>query len=186
MLSGETGRKDITIQEFTSQDIISKNITSQDTGIIFHYCDFSDPRSLETRNILGTIARQLLERINISGDLEQQMDQLYRRDTGAMTDDELAAILFAIIKHFSKVYLFLDGLDECREEVQTTVLSIVIQLSESIQPAVKIFISSRDEYLISKSLKKFPHIQISAENNSDDIALYGWLNRFKKIGRAHV
>jgi ankyrin repeat protein len=100
------------------------------------------------------------------------MDQLYRRDTGAMTDDELAAILYAIIKHFSKVYLFLDGLDECREEVQATVLSIVIQLFESIQPVVKIFISSRDEYLISKSLKEFPHIQISAENNSDDIALF--------------
>lgn len=100
------------------------------------------------------------------------MDQLYRMDAGAITDDELAAILFAVVQHFSKVYLFLDGLDECRKEVQTTVLSIVNQLSRSVAPTVKIFISSRDEHIISTSLKEFPRIRIAAKNNSDDIVLF--------------
>ena len=169
-LSKDSGREDVTIQEFTSQDVITKDITSQDFGIAYHYCDFSDPRSLEVRNILGTIVRQLLERINISGDLEQHMNPLYGPDARDVTNDALSAILFHVIKHFSKVYLFIDGLDECRNDAQTMILSIVHQISQSEQPTVKIFVSSRDELIISASLKKFLHLRISAENNSDDIA----------------
>src|SRR5277367_5010567 len=118
MLSMDIGRKDITIQRFTSQDIIDKDIASQDAGIAYYYCDFSDPKSLETRIILGTIIRQLLDGINISSDLEQQMDQLYRSDTRTAADDELVALLFAVVKYFSKIYVFVDGLDECGREEQ--------------------------------------------------------------------
>src|SRR3954468_4826 len=99
MLSTDIGRKDITIQHFTSQGIIDKNITRQDAGIAYYYCDFSDLKSLETRIILGTIIRQLLEGITISSDLEQQMDQLYGSDTRTVADDELIALLFAVVKN---------------------------------------------------------------------------------------
>lgn len=150
--------------------MIEKDITTQDTGIVYHYCDFSDPRSLEARNILCAIVRQLLEGINISGDLEQHVDPLYGPGVRAVTDNILSAIIFRVIKHFSKVYLFINGLDKYRSEVQTIILSIVYQLSQSRQPTVKIFISSRDNHIISASLKKFSHLQVSAEKISDNIA----------------
>ena len=168
----DIGRKDITIQHFTSQDIIDKDITSQDAGITYYYCDFSDPKSLETRIILGTIIRQLLEGIAISGELEQQMDQLYRSDTRTVPDDELVALLFAVVKHFSKIYIFIDGLDECRKEEQITILSIVNQLAQSTRPTVKILITSREEAAISTSLKGVPRLRVSADKNSADIAFF--------------
>lgn len=172
MLSMDIGRKDITTQRFTSQDIIDKDITSQDAGITYFYCDFSDPKSLETRIILGTIIRQLLDGINISSDLEQQMDQLYRSDTRTVADDELVALLFAVVKHFSKIYIFIDGLDECRKEVQITILSIVNQLARSTRPAVKTLITSREEAIISTSLSGIPRLRVSADKNSADIAFF--------------
>jgi KAP family P-loop domain len=172
MLSMDIGRKDITIQHFTSQDIIDKDITSQDVGIAYHYCDFSDPKSLETRTILGTIIRQLLEGIAISSDLEQQMDQFYRSDTRTIADDELVALLFAVAKHFSKLYVFIDGLDECRKEEQITILSIVNQLAQPTRPAVKTLIASREEAIISTSLRDIPRLRISADKNSADIAFF--------------
>src|ERR1700733_3071849 len=132
----DIGKEDITIQHFTSQDIIDKDITSQDVGIAYYYCDFSDLKSLETRTILGTIVRELLEGITISSDLEQQMDQFYRSDTRTIADGELVALLFAVVKHFSKLYVFIDGLDECRKEEQITILSIVNRLAQSTSPAV--------------------------------------------------
>jgi hypothetical protein len=172
MLSSDIGRKDITIQHFTSQDIIDKDITSQDVGIAYYYCDFSDPKSLETRIILGTIIRQLLEGITISSDLEQQMDQFYRSDTRSIADDELVALLFAVVRHFSKLYVFIDGLDECRKEEQITILSIVNQLAQSTRPAVKTLIASREEAIISTSLRGIPRLRISADKNSADIAFF--------------
>jgi hypothetical protein len=172
MLSMDIGRKDITIQHFTSQDIIGKDITSQDVGITYYYCDFSDPKSLETRIILGTIIRQLLESITISSDLEQQIDQLYRSDTRTVADDELVALLFAVVKQFSKIYVFIDGLDECRREEQTTILSIVNQLARSTHPTVKTLITSREEATISTSLRGIPRLRVSADKNSADIAFF--------------
>jgi hypothetical protein len=172
MLSMDIGRKDITIQHFTGQDIIDKDITSQDVGITYYYCDFSDSKSLEARIILGTIIRQLLEGVTISSDLEQQMDHLYRSDTRTVADVELAALLFAVVKHFSKIYLFIDGLDECRKEEQIAVLSIVNQLARSTRPAVKTLITSREEAIISTSLKEVPRLRISADKNSADIAFF--------------
>jgi hypothetical protein len=172
MLSMDIGKEDITIQHFTSQDIIDKDITSQDVGIAYYYCDFSDPKSLETRIILGTIIRQLLEGITISSDLEQQMDQFYRPDTRTAADDELVALLFAVVRHFSKLYVFIDGLDECRKEEQITILSIVNQLAQSTRPAVKTLIASREEAIISTSSRGIPRLRISADRISADIAFF--------------
>ena len=168
----DIGRKDITIQHFTSEDIIDKDITSQDAGIAYYYCDFSDPKSLETRIILGTIIKQLLDGINISSDLEQQMDQFYRSDTRTIADDELVALLFAVVRHFSKLYVFIDGLDECRKEEQITILSIVNRLARSTRPAVKTLIASREEAIILTSLRGIPRLRISADKNSADIAFF--------------
>jgi hypothetical protein len=172
MLSMDIGKEDITIQHFTSQDIIDKDITSQDVGIAYYYCDFSDPKSLETRIILGTIIRQLLEGITISSDLEQQMDQFYRPDTRTAADDELVALLFAVVRHFSKLYVFIDGLDECRKEEQITILSIVNQLAQSTRPAMKTLIASREEAIISTSSRRIPRLRISADRISADIAFF--------------
>jgi hypothetical protein len=167
-----TGRKDIIIQHFTSQDIINKDITSQDIGIIYSYCDFSDPKILKTGGILGTIIKELLKEITISRDLEQQMDLFYRSGIRTVADNELITLFIAVIKHFFKVYIVIDGLDECKKEEQITILSTVNQLAQSTSPVVKILIISRQEPIISILLRGFPRFRVSAEKNSADIAFF--------------
>ena len=171
-LCEESGKGDVTISEFTSQDIIKKNITSQDTGVIYYYCDFSDPRSLERRNLSGALIRQLLEDIHISDELEQQITTSCGQHPEAIMDEGLVSVLLRAIRHFSKVYLFIDGLDECKCEEQTAILSMLHELSRSQQPTVKILVSSRDEHTISHSLKKFHQLRIAAESNSADIDFF--------------
>ncbi|KAH0538694.1 hypothetical protein FGG08_004711 [Glutinoglossum americanum] len=164
--------KDVTVQRFTSQEIIDRDITSHEATINYYYCDFSDPKSLETQNILGTIIRQLLENIIIPDDLEQKIDRFYRLGTRTAADDELVSILYAVVKHFSKVYICIDGLDECEKDEQTTILSMISQLAQSNHTAVKVVITSREETLISTSLRGFPHLLVSADKNSPDITAF--------------
>ncbi|KAI9871159.1 MAG: hypothetical protein M1830_003253, partial [Pleopsidium flavum] len=171
-LSIDNANKDITIQYLTSHDIISKDITTQELAIAYYYCDFSDPKSLDARNILGTIIRQLLNKIIIPLDLKQQLDQLYRPGIRAAANDELLAILVAVVKHFSKVYIFVDGLDECRKEERFSVLSMINQLTQSECTAVKILITSQEVADVSTSLKGHPRLQISVDKNSSDIASF--------------
>ncbi|KAL9096562.1 MAG: hypothetical protein Q9165_001049 [Trypethelium subeluteriae] len=168
-LSTESGREDVTIPRFASEDVIMKDIRSQQIGLIYYYCDFSDPRSLELRNILGAIIRQLLEEINMSTNLEQQITKACGQISEAVMNDNLSAILFQVFECFPKVFLFIDGLDECKFEVQTAILSLLHELSQFSQPKVKIFVASRDEHTISKSLEDFPQLRVGAEHNSGDI-----------------
>ena len=141
-------------------------------SISYYYCDFSDSKSLETHTILGTIIRQLLENIIIPDDLEQKIDESYRLGTRTATDDELASILYMVVKLFSIIYICIDGLDECGKDEQAMILSVVDQLAQSSQTTVKILITSRQEPLISSSLGLFPQLQVSADKNSIDIALF--------------
>lgn len=156
----------------TSEDIIRKNITRQEVAITYYYCDFSDPKSLEARGVLGTLLRQLLNEIMISEDLKKQLDQFYRPDIRIASTDELVAILFAVIEQFSKVYIFIDGLDECGKEDRNTISSTVKQLAGSDSSIVKIVVTSQETAEISKFLGGFPYIQISEENNSSDIVSF--------------
>ncbi|KAI9706911.1 MAG: hypothetical protein M1820_004690 [Bogoriella megaspora] len=168
-LSKDFGKEDLTIQELTGEDIIKRNITSHDTAVVYFYCDFSDPRSLELRKIVGALIRQLLEEINMPDDLEQQLAEFCGRHPGVVADEALSAILFRATTYFSKLWLFIDGLDECRYEVQTAVLSILDDLSRSKRTVMKILVASRDEYAISNAMKKYTHLRIGEENNSSDI-----------------
>jgi hypothetical protein len=166
-----TGR-DVIIPRFTSQDIIDNNIASQETAIGYYYCDFSDSKSLEAQSILGALIRQLLEDIIIPDDSEQKIDQLYRLSKRAVVDDELTSILYAVVRHFSKVYICIDGLDECEKDTQVTILSIVNQLTRSDHTAVKVIVTSREETLILKSLKGCSRLRISADKNSSDVTIF--------------
>ncbi|KAI9769861.1 MAG: hypothetical protein M1839_003580 [Geoglossum umbratile] len=168
---GITGR-DVTVQQFTSQDIINKDITNHETTISYYYCEFSDSKSLETQNILGTITRELLENIIIPDDLEQKINQLYRPGARTAAEDELVSILYAVLKYFSKVYICIDGLDECEKDDQTAILSVVNQLAQTDRAVVKIIITSREETLISTALRGFPRLRVSADKNSLDITAF--------------
>ncbi len=118
------------------------------------------------------IERHFAFSINIPHDLKQQLDQLYRPDVRTAANDELIAILVAVVKHFSKVYIFIDGLDECRKEERSTILSMINQLTHSDHSAVKILLTSQEVTDISTSLNGLPRLQVSADKNSSDIASF--------------
>ncbi len=163
---------DITIQSWTSYDIISKEITHQELVFTYYYCDSSDPISLEARNILGTLIKQLLQQIAIDDVLSQELTSLNKPDIRVAESDELFPILLTVLKHFSKAYIFLDGLDECRKQERATVLSMLNRVIFSGGPVVKIFVTSQQEVDIAVLLKEFSRLEVSAHRISSDISSF--------------
>lgn len=163
---------DITIQPWTSYNIISEGITHQELVFTYYYCDSSDPRSLEARNIIGTLVKELVEQIAITDILKQELISLNKPGIRVAESDELLPILLAVLKHFSKAYIFLDGLDECRKEERVTILSMLNRVIRSDGPVVKIFVTSQQEVDIAVSLKEFSRLEVSAHKISSDIGSY--------------
>ena len=149
------------------------SIASLKSGIAYYYCDYSDLITLETSSILGTFIKQLLVRLaDIPKDVEAQVNRCYPCGTKKPDHESLAAILFSVIGLFSEVFIVIDGIDELRKEDQVIVLSNVKRLGEFKNTAVKVFVSSRYETYITKSLERFRHIDLSTANTASDIACF--------------
>lgn len=140
--------------------------------ITYHYCDFSDPKTLDPCNIFSGFIRQLLEMVVIPTELEDRIQHLYRLGTRAPENEDLAALFISASQKFAKVFIVIDGLDECPKGVQATILSILHQLSPCGTPPVKLLVTSRELDIISNTLKGILRVRISTESISADISSY--------------
>ena len=141
-------------------------------AVASYYCDYSDLNTLTALSIFGTLVKQLLAAVDISQHLEQLIDRCYAHGTRTPDNQEMLDILSETLKLFSKVYLVIDGLDECKREERSEVLSSVKKLMRSDVPVVKIFLSSREEADITACLEVTQLIHVTEERVSPDIALF--------------
>jgi ankyrin repeat protein len=94
----------------------SKNITTA-----YFFCRYDIPESLKARTILGSLARQLLSAVPHLGAVKGAYD-----DNASVGDsDAVLKILHHVFPPERKVYVVLDGLDECdNSEAQALALGI--------------------------------------------------------------
>lgn len=150
-------------------DTLYKYSSNQDTSIIYYYCDYAEQRTLETVNILGTVIKQLLRPIVISDEIERNLRKMYADDFIKPEATDLIDVFFAAIKHFSTVYLVLDGIDECDKQVLQEILGIINQFASSKTTAIKMFISCRENYHVLHALGSYDLIEVTPAALHNDI-----------------
>lgn len=170
-LAVETLKADITLPLASSHDLTRGKIISRELAVIYHYCEFSDPQSLEPTTILGTLIRQLLETVAIPEALGEQIERCFEPRGREATPEELLDIFKHALLRFSKIYVLVDGLDECKTADIVLLLRMfqLLLLPETGRPSLKIIIFSRHTEAISRLLTSCPHLEISVEKISLDI-----------------
>ena len=153
-------------------DSLLAEAESTKIAVASYYCDYSDSNTLTALSIFGTLIKQLLSTVTIPQHIEQQIDRCYAH--GARTPDshEMLEIFVETLKLFSKVYLVIDGLDECKREEHAVVLSSVKKLVVSDVPELKLFVSSREEADITACLEANETIHVTEESINPDIELF--------------
>jgi hypothetical protein len=74
-------------------------------------------------------------------------------------------------KIFTQVYLIVDGLDECGDEVESTVDDLVSLSLADANHNIYLFLLSRDEFMIrQRTMPQFHWIEIEAR--TEDVQLY--------------
>lgn len=105
-------------------DDLGIDAKSGDAAVVYFFCRYDVPESLRARTILGSVARQLL---CTTADLSV-VAEMY--DKKAASDD-LEDLVEAICHGFAttrKIFLVLDGLDECNEEEKLALAKAVQKL----------------------------------------------------------
>lgn len=165
---------DITVRETPTDDLVSGKTTRCEFAIIYHFCDFSDSQSLEPVIILGTLIRQLLEKITIPETMEKQIEKCFSSQLRHGTSEEISQVFEDAAAQFSEIYILVDGIDECKHEDILLVLSVFDRLLQQKRDSamIKIIHFSRHNDAISGFLNLHARLEISMEKTSHDIDIF--------------
>ena len=148
---------------------------NQSFGCAWFYCDGKQKLSIkvQTRYILGSILRQLSE-ILIKVE-ESQLERIEKLQAQARNsvDSKLAELfidaILLISESFSKVYIVVDGIDECSAEGRPKLCESILRLAGGNR---KVFLTSRWERDIAGVFGKECHLEMTEEFTSIDKALH--------------
>jgi hypothetical protein len=148
------------------------DICKSDTILAFAFCDYKDPDTQVLGNMLSSIALQIaLQNPEAFARLQEYYKEVHPEsglprqvDVGKLTDT-----ITDMCKLFPKVFLIVDGLDECINNTREITRG-VSQLARSI-PNLSIALFSRREVEITSELvPDYEQIEISA--HTQDLELY--------------
>ena len=132
---------------------------------VYFFCTYDEAESLKARTIIGSIARQMLENIDLDLQSEPRLDLKQGVD-----EDQILECLRKLVSETAKpYYIILDGIDKCEEQEQKSLLSWFRKLQIGVQHAkvsIKTFASSRPctiDWAIS-SLKPVRTMSMSGTN----------------------
>lgn len=151
----------LTLRRSSSIDHVAReNLAhSTSTAIAYHYCEFSQPATLDPAKILGSIVRQIVDQADYIPSIVQ--DSYHALSGGPPSMQTLVQLLEQLAnQEFKTIYIFIDGLDEC-----PTRQSLLKSLNEVLRALRKkgtfrILLSSRPEYDLEQALANEPCFSI--------------------------
>ncbi|KAM0424460.1 hypothetical protein ACHAPT_010384 [Fusarium lateritium] len=158
-------------------DMVAENLGNKQNheGFAYFYCNQTEPTRRHALSVLRSFIRQLSSPKSMSGHVHSKLKQLYvesQLNGAGWTLDLCKEYLVHLFSFYPRTTIILDALDECEVEERRILLNIFDWASTSTSRPVKLFISSRPEGDIRQRLIHLPNVEISARNNSHDIARF--------------
>ena len=156
----------------SGKTVLSANVVEDlkittSAAVSYFFCRHDEAISLETRTILGSIARQIFE--HTKSDIADAIAEV-KHDT--IDIDQILDYLQELLPSDSRKYfIVIDGLDECEEKDTRLLLQCLKQLLES-KHSFQVYCSSRADIYRWAQLLLEPRWNISMQQTSVDIEEY--------------
>ncbi|KAJ4200223.1 hypothetical protein NW767_007744 [Fusarium falciforme] len=155
-------------------DCLQRNATNQGTALAYFFCTYRDEKSQAPTSILSSLCSQLARQgENAFEILKEYHDELTceRQLQAEPSTNKLIKILRRMCSSFDRVYLIVDGLDECVTHVEECVESLAALLPSPCDETLNLAVLSRDEVPIRDILgDQFQNVEIEA--HTEDIDRY--------------
>ncbi|KAF8465389.1 hypothetical protein BDZ91DRAFT_783371 [Kalaharituber pfeilii] len=103
-------------------------IGSGKTFIGYFFCTFSDPRSLKFEEIIRSLIKQILSVFHGSAEFEEYLARFFDQCNNLPSMDLWQDLFIRTCRLPNYVYLILDGIDECHDDIQAQLLEMVNML----------------------------------------------------------
>lgn len=147
---------------------------SSPLAVTYHYCDYADKRTLEPAIILGAIARNLLETVEMPTELIETISEAFRDGERIPESKEVLDIVLKSVDLFKNVALVIDGIDEIKEEDRQYIHEALKTLVTNQRVPIKLYMSCRENILaaVSTTPASSFRVQFSEVTTSMDIQSY--------------
>ncbi|RDW58456.1 hypothetical protein BP5796_12386 [Coleophoma crateriformis] len=157
-------------------DIESALRTSQNNeGFAYFYCNRNEAQRRDPLAVLRSFVRQLSTTINEEHSMQTQLKQFCFQNQMKgceLSKGECKELLLNFINIYPKTTLVLDALDECETKERDFLIEVFDQFVEKSTKLVKIFVSSRPESDIRARFQSKTNIEITTQDNYDDISRF--------------
>lgn len=142
-------------------------IRQQNVGITFTYFDYKDHESQTPTKLVRSFLRQLVCQLMVSpSELEMAYKHPILKSVSEHDFEFYLQLFWSIITRFDSVYVFFDAFDECHEQHQRCIFSLIRDLSQS---GAKVMLTSRDHLEI---LQPFESEALRISANINDVERY--------------
>ncbi|KAI1120343.1 hypothetical protein F5Y10DRAFT_128012 [Nemania abortiva] len=136
---------------------------SNDSICLFMYFDFKDQKQYLLRDLYLSLLTQLLQRRRSFTEQAKNAFKTWETPTYPTTDEYLE-ILIAEIRTYSSVYIVIDALDECPNDVQNSTRSRLVKSFCSFPPNTHIVFTTRPDSSIEKEVQGHYCIDVFAKD----------------------
>ncbi|SCO92820.1 related to ankyrin [Fusarium oxysporum] len=112
-------------------------------GIAYVYCNFRRQDEQTARELLASLLKQLLQGLSTFPESVKSLHEKHSKKQSRPSLEEISSTLLSITKLYSRVFILIDALDECRtsDGSRTRLLEEVFELQA--QSGINIFATSR-------------------------------------------
>ena len=148
-------------------DHLKRTYTHAKVGIAFVYCSYKDPDQTP-ENLMASLVRQFAQRLP---SLPQEIRDMCNQHSKEKTRPSLAEylhLLHKVTRMFSRAFLLVDALDECKEEDGAR-RRLLVALRE-LSVGVRLVVTSRWIPAIEREFSEALKLEIRAD--TEDVARY--------------
>jgi len=142
--------------------------TNENVVTLFIYCTYKEQAEQSVSNLAASMLKQIVQdRCAVSKDMKEFYD-VHRFRAARPTLDQITDILISEIRTYSKVFIVVDALDECRED--DTTRAMLLDVLRSLPGQVNLIVTSRNLPSIARDFEGAKRLHIRAKD--DDIKIY--------------
>lgn len=133
--------------------------TSDSVGVAAIYCNFKEREMQSPHNLLAAACAQLIQ--DSMQPLPDTLMRLHERHKGSKTKpswEEIGHVFDGVVRSCHTVYIVVDAIDECSEEVR----NVLIPGLKAVPENVRILITTRPIHEITRLFPLSPNLEIRA------------------------
>ena len=142
------------------------------TSLAYFFCSYDEVVSLDAREVIGSLARQLFRMLAVDAPKLQNKD--ISSTVATFDAQRIVEFMLSSLPHNKQYIIILDGLDECDQIEVETLTELVRPLRDSPSHTFKFFWTCRKNlsYNIPERLRPDLQLHMSHATNNFDMSNY--------------